>query len=76
MRAQRVEEAIEYLDRVYCSLDDACNALGFEEEDLTSEELTVIDNEVFQCISCGSWYRTSEGNDLHDEIICNNCLDN
>ncbi len=48
-----------------------------KDEELTDEELSEIDNCIFQCDCCGWWCETSEeGNSGDGERICRDCSDN
>ncbi len=44
-----------------------------KDEELTSEELGEIDNELFECECCGWWCERSEESDVMN--VCKNCYD-
>ena len=45
-----------------------------EEHDLTMENCEQIDNEIFNCATCGWWYEISELHIEADEQVCTNCV--
>lgn len=57
------------------TLDDAVesNYPGMVWQDLTDEDHTAIDNEIFNCEQCGWWCETHETNDSPMGDICNDC---
>ena len=67
----RIEAIIEDLKGTCRSMSDACNSYGCEFDDLTTEELEDLDNEIFCCDTCGWWCEIS---DMCDDGE-NNCRD-
>lgn len=54
------------------SLNDACETLGFEEDDLTMEQLEELDQNYILCPSCGWWVEAYE---MVNEDYCRNCYE-
>jgi rubrerythrin len=66
-------EFIEYLKGTCKSLFEACADFEFEEEELTTGQLAMIDGEIFCCEQCGWWCENSEMSEDSDEQICEDC---
>lgn len=46
------------------------------EEDLTEDELAAVDNEIFECVTCGRWCEMSENAETDDgEMHCQDCVE-
>lgn len=56
----RVDELIEILLYTTNSLAYACEQLGFCEQDLTENELSILNDTIFQCGFCGYWHDACE----------------
>ncbi len=57
------------------TLADACEEVGLKEDDLTSSDHDMIDNQIFNCEKCGWWCEIGEAN-INPEgggDICNDC---
>lgn len=71
---EQVEQLIQYLQGTCMnSVDSAMNELfELSESDLSEEQLSHIDKEIFNCDTCGWWCESSE-NAGEDENICQDC---
>ena len=49
--------------------------VGVDFYELDKEELECINDNIFNCASCGWWYDTSDMSSEHDEVVCTNCED-
>ena len=77
MLKTRVLKLINILLDTTKSLQDACDELGFEEDDLSYEELDTLYDHIFQCGCCGCW--TSFSEEMSNEefgLICESCFYN
>lgn len=74
---EQVDELIAYLQGSCKSLDEGCNDVFEQDEDvLTMEQIERIDQEIFKCAGCGWWYETAEESGSDDsDLICNNCAE-
>jgi len=79
MRAENfnIQNVIDRLQGTCANtLDSAISELyeGMGEEDLTEEELASVDNEIFECATCGWWCEMSENAETDDgEMHCREC---
>lgn len=77
MRAEDfdIQKVIEYLQGTINTVDSAVNELyhGMQDEDLTSDEDTKLDMELFECEVCGWWYERVEESDTIN--VCQDCGD-
>lgn len=77
MRAEDfdIQKVIEYLQGTINTVDSAVNELyhGMQEEDLTLDEDTKLDMELFECEVCGWWYERVEESDTIN--VCQDCGD-
>ena len=48
---------------------------GMNQDDLTQNDLSEIDQEIFLCDGCGWWCEVSESNDRGGENVCDDCKD-
>lgn len=72
----RIEQLIDVLQETCKSLSEGCNILGFEEEDLSTEELEYLDSTLFLCDHCGWWCEIYEDSGRGEgELICNDCAE-
>jgi hypothetical protein len=65
----KIEELINDLEGTCQSFSDGCDDLNIKENDLTSNQLDMIDERIFNCSTCGWWFESGE----QDED--NNCID-
>lgn len=70
--AKRINNLIHHIQGTCISLEEACNDLGFDREDLTMDELEELDNWVFQCDDCGWWYDC--GDRTYNDEFGNTCI--
>lgn len=70
-KTNRIYEIIEDLKGTCDTLDDACHHYGIEWSDLTSEELGILDSEIFLCDECGWWCEVSDMSE--EENVCDDC---
>ncbi len=76
---EEVQEAIDILQGTCDTLDGAIqettgnDELG--EDDLTSEQHNLIDNQIFLCTECNWWCEISEQAEDDNEPICQDCFD-
>lgn len=69
----RIDKLIEYLKGTCLNLNEACEDFGFDEDDLSISELTILDEAIFQC-SCGWWCDVAEKHvDEFGEAYCDDC---
>ena len=58
------------------SLDYHLEGFGMELDDLSLEELTYIDDAIFECGCCGWWYDLAELSDMVDQdTVCVRCVE-
>jgi len=69
-----IQNIIDYLQGTCMTLQAACQAYGYEEEDLTTEQLETIDQEIFLCTSCGWWHEQGESSE-HSPDGENYCIE-
>jgi hypothetical protein len=67
----RINKLIEYLQGSCVSLSEACDTFEIDEDTLSREELQELDNQIFNCETCGWWCEISEMQE--EEHICNDC---
>ena len=71
-----VVKLCEYLQGTCKTLNDGCVSFGYEEDDLTEDDLNYIDNEIFLCTSCGWWCEVCDSVDNDEgENVCCDCVD-
>lgn len=47
-----------------------------DEDDLTEDDINHIDNEIFNCSTCGWWCEISdESGTQENELVCNDCAE-
>lgn len=73
MVSERIRKIIDDLQGTCQSLDDACSTQNICFNDLTIEELEVLDSEIFKCETCGWWYEISE--ESEETGKCDNCFE-
>lgn len=74
----QVQEIIETLQGTCDTLGGAVGEVcgdDYDENDLSQDQLGVIDNEIFECVECSWWCEISEIADDEDENICQDCVD-
>ena len=71
MKIEILAELIEYLQGTCKTLIEGCEDLGFELEDLSDDDLMLIDSEIFLCETCGWWYEICD--QIGGENECENC---
>lgn len=74
MAEDRITILIDYLKGTCHSLDDACETFGFQEDDLTPEELEQLDEEIFCCGTCDWWHESDEACG-YDANMCESCYE-
>jgi len=67
----RLDRLIEALMGTCMSLDDACDSINFQKDELTMDELCNLDCHIFQC-ECGWWCDTGE---MNDGSLCDDCME-
>lgn len=68
-----VHELIESLQGTCTTIEEHLPE-GMEWEDLTDEDHTQIDLEIFRCEECGWWHEISDmAEDENDEHFCKDC---
>lgn len=72
---KRIDKLIQYLLGSCKSFDEGCADLGFSADELSMEELEVLDEQIFCCDACGWWEETCDKNDLGGDALCSDCLD-
>lgn len=72
-----IHEIIEYLQGTCNSLSYALEWYDIEESELTSEQTSQIDGDIFNCSCCGWWCELSEEADttMSGEQVCEGCFD-
>lgn len=72
---ERVQKLADDLQGTCKSLGDACEALGFDQDDLTQDERHELDCLVFSCAQCDWWCEAGEANENPDggDDICDDC---
>ncbi len=70
-----IHELIDSLVGTCMSMQEAINQIDSEmnEEDLTSNDLQTIDENIFQCTCCSWWNEIEEANESEDGNVCNDC---
>ncbi len=64
-------ELIDHLQGTCLSLEQACEDLGLEVDDVDTD---LLDGEVFLCAQCGWWCEACEANEGPDgEDVCDDC---
>lgn len=69
----RIEQIIEDLKGTCDSLDGVCGNYDIDSMDLSIDELEQLDQEIFNCETCGWWCETSEMSE--DENVCEDCFE-
>lgn len=70
-----VQNIIDYLQGTCDSLQVACSAYGYDEDDLTMEQLEELDNQIFRCASCEWWCDQGQSRDVDGENYCDSCAE-
>ena len=72
---KRIDNLIYHLQGTCISFDEACEDLNIDSNSLSIEELSELDNWVFQCDNCGWWYDRGEMaySDNYVGNICTYC---
>lgn len=72
-----LQNIIDYLQGTCMTLQAACQAYGYEEDDLTAPQLEEIDSQIFLCTTCGWWYEIADSSeDSPDgENVCIECIE-
>lgn len=73
------------VDSIIHSLRGTCDTLDgaiqevcgddYSENDLTTEQLEKIDQEIFLCSDCRWWCEVSEMSEIEDENVCDDCAE-
>lgn len=75
--ASRVQRLADELQGTCRSLGETCEALGFDQDDLTQDEHMELDGLVFSCAQCDWWCEACEANEnVHDPDagdLCDDC---
>lgn len=71
------EPRVELVNSIAAKYIGTCAALESEEfEDLSIEELQLLDEQAVQCVGCSWWFNpTEEGSDESGEYKCEQCED-
>lgn len=67
-----IQEIVEALQGTANTIDEVLPE-GMDWSDLTAEDHAYIDQEIFNCATCGWWYEISEQSDNEDENTCIDC---
>lgn len=70
-----MKQIIEELQGTAKSLNEVCNSFGLDSNQLTIEELELLDEEIFQCQNCGWWVDVTEKNERDFDFVCNECFE-
>ena len=73
---EQLDQLIENLKGTMSSIDQEANQLGFEEDDLTIEQLEYLDSEIFCCEECGWWCSIGDlalGASNLTDMVCEDC---
>lgn len=71
-----VDSIIDDLRGTTKTLDQVCGDLGIDVDDLAIADHQHIDEEIFECATCGWWCGMDELSEKHeDENICTDCED-
>jgi hypothetical protein len=68
-----INELISKLNGSCLSIDEACEEMGFLEEDLTTEQIEHIETEILKCDSCGWWSEAYDLTFINGDNLCSNC---
>lgn len=69
---EQLQEIINSVQGTCSSLGYVCEGLGFNEDDLTLDQLSEIDDCYIQCPNCGWWV---EPHELANEDMCEDCYE-
>lgn len=69
---EELEELIFNLEGSDYSLEEICESMGIDIDDLTTGELQIIYDRLFFCTSCEFWCNIEE---QYDEDICIECYE-
>jgi formylmethanofuran dehydrogenase subunit E len=70
----QIEELIQHLNGSSLTLDNACQQLfDCGEDNLTVEQLEEIDQQIFQCETCGWWFERGEQAEAEGDFNCEQC---
>jgi len=67
------------IDQLISDLSGTCSTIeehlpeGMEEDDLTPEDYSAIDDQIFKCATCSWWCEIQEAVDDHGEDVCQDC---
>lgn len=74
--SDRVENLIAFLESTKNSLFYGCRCLGFDESELTREELDSLYDKIFQCDYCERWEPADESfRDYEFGFVCGECYE-
>jgi len=71
MTEETLNSLINALQGTCMSLDEACSDLGINEDDLTEQDHSFIDQEIFRCETCAWWSEVSEMS--MEDSVCTEC---
>ena len=72
---EQVQEMIDYLNGTILSVPAACEAFGFEDNEMTMSQLVMLDEQIFCCSQCGWWHEIAERHEFDDEPYCDDCIE-
>lgn len=75
---KQLDEIIEYINGTCHTLDEVVNQITegeFQESDLTEEQISKIDNEIFLCEECGWWDEISDKCNETENCGGEHCID-
>lgn len=68
-----INTLVEELQGSCGTLQGACETQGFDYDDLTADDCLQIDNEIFECTTCGWWCEVCEMSEDQDGQVCVDC---